>query len=68
MLHPSTKEYNFFSELYKIDYILELKASTIRNKKIDIISLILAPITSYNFILIITPTTKIKIKFSNLLN
>lgn len=47
-------------ELYKIDYILELKASTNRHKKIDIISLILAPVTSYNFILIITSTAKIK--------
>lgn len=55
-------------ELHKIDYILELKASTNRHKKIDIISLILAPDTSYNFILIITSTAKIKIKFLNLWN
>lgn len=53
-------------ELHKIDYILELKTSTNRHKKIDIISLILVPVTSYNFILIITSTAKIKIKFLNL--
>lgn len=58
-------------ELHKIDYMLELKVCTNRNKKFDIISLILAAITRYNFISIIsiiTPTTKIKIKFSNLWN
>lgn len=58
-------------ELHKIDYMLELKVCTNRNKKFDSISLILAAITRYNFISIIsiiTPTTKIKIKFSNLWN